>query len=184
MSQRDTQLSVFASLLCSCVLTLSATAPLLAQAPAYFKALTVPPVTVGTCLEPTAQRTDRGARRRPAPRLVMSSRTPNARREMSLVRDSAGAVVGYIEMVHVSTARLASVGETVVASLRPGRRIVGYTMRIETQMSDSGSQGFDPASLQRMRERAKHNSSRVVLDALGQSKVRVLSTWLAKRCPG
>ena len=184
MPERDTRFIVcVATFLVICMLTVFGPAPLRAQTPAYFKALTVPPRTVGTCLEPD-QRADRGAGRRPAPRLVMSSRTPNARREMSLVRDSTGSVVGFNEMIHVSTARLASVGETVVASLRPDGRIVGYVMRTEIQMSDSGSRGFDSASLKRMLESATRTSSRAMLDAPGQSKVRALATWLAKRCPG
>lgn len=166
-----------------CMRTVFGAAPLHAQTPAYFKAFTVPPRTVGTCLEPH-QRTDRGAGHQSARRLVMSSRTPNARREMSLVRDSTGAVVGFTEMTHVSTGLLASVGETVVASLSPEGRIVGYVMRTETQMSDSGSRGFDSASLKRMRDSAKHTSSRAMLDVAGQTKVRVLAKWLAKRCPG
>ena len=184
MPQREMRFIVcVATFLGICMLTVFGAAPLRAQTPAYFKALTVPPRTVGTCLEPD-QRADRGAGHQFAPRLVMSSRSPNARREMSLVRDSTGAVIGFHELIHVSTGLFASADEIVVASLRPEGRIVGYVMRTETQMSDSGSRGFDSASLKRMRDSAKHTSSRAMLDAPGQSKVRVLATWLAKRCPG
>ena len=154
MPLRDMRfITCVAAFLGICMRTVFGAAPLHAQTPAYFKALTVPPRTVGTCLEPD-QRTDRGAGHQLARRLVMSSRTPNARREMFLVRDATGAVVGLTDMIHVSTGLLASAGETVVASLRPEGRIVGYVMRTETQISNSGVRGFDSASLKRMRDSA------------------------------
>ncbi|MBL0171311.1 MAG: hypothetical protein IPP90_11365 [Gemmatimonadaceae bacterium] len=172
-----------ATLLGICALTAWWPAPLRAQAPAYFKALTVPPSTVGTCLEP-ALNPDITTRRRSAPRLVISSRMPDARREMSLVRDSTGAVIGFNERVNVSTGRFASAGESIIASLRADGRVVGVVMRTEIQMSDTGLRSFDSASLRRMRESAKQTSHQLELDASGQAQVRVLVAWLSTRCPG
>ena len=172
-----------ATVLGICLSTISGPAPVRAQTPSYFKALTVPPRSVGTCLVPDEGRTP-GARLGATARLVISSRDPDARREMSLMRDSTGAVIGFQELVQVSTGVGASVGEAVLASRRPDGRIVGSLMRTEIHMSASALQNFDSVSLQRMRDGAKRTSSRTELDATGQSQVRVLAAWLAKRCPG
>ncbi len=157
--------------------------PLTAQAPAYFTSLSVPPPTVGTCLEP-AQGTVRATSVQRAPRLVITSRTPSARRELSLRRDSTGVVVGFTETVHVSNGRSASTGETVVAALRSDGRIIGYVMRTKVALSESRVLAFDSASLQRMRDNAQSSSTQAELDTLGQRRVRVLATWLSTRCPG
>jgi hypothetical protein len=172
-----------ATLLGICLSTVSGRTTLHAQTPIYFRALTVPPRSAGTCLEPDKRRTLR-AGLRSTPRLVISSREPDARREMSLVRDSTGAVIGFQEMVQVSTGLGASVGAAVLASLRSDGRITGFLMRSEIQMAARAPQRLDSISLQRMRDSAKHTSSRELLDATGQSQVRVLAAWLAKRCPG
>ena len=100
------------------------------------------------------------------------------------MRDTSGTVVGFNEMAYVSTGRLASVGETVIATLRPDGRIVGYRMHTQIAMSEPVTPPFDSASLRRMRESAKSASSRTMLDTQDESKVRALVTWLDKRCPG
>ena len=184
MPQRVTRRSgCTAAPLSICLLTLFTPVMLRAQAPAYFQALTIPPGTVGTCIPPIL-RTNRTDGLRPTPRLVMTSRTPNARREISLVRDTTGAVVGFNEMVHVSTGRLASAGETVIATLRPDGRISGYRLRTQITMAEPAMAAFDSVSLRHMRETAKPTSSRTKLDTQSENKVRVLATWLGRRCPG
>ncbi len=154
-----------------------------AQVPAYFKALTVPPPTVGTCHE-AVQETDPKAQRRSAPQFVMVSRTPNARRDMSLGRDSTGVVIGFSDRVNVSTAPLRGEGESVIAALRADGSVTGFVMRTEIQMPENDSRAIDTASLRRMRDSAKQTSSQSALDTAGQNQVRLLVAWLAKRCPG
>jgi hypothetical protein len=182
MLQRVTRRSVITALLGICLVTLL-TPVMRAQAPAYFQTMSIPPGSVGTCIPPVS-RTNRAARLQPTPRLVMTSRTPSARREMTLMRDTTGAIVGFNEMVHVSTGRLASVGETVVATLRPDGRTNGYLLRTQVTMSEPATPAFDSASLRRMRETAKRTSSQMRLDTQSENNVRALATWLSKRCPG
>ena len=100
------------------------------------------------------------------------------------MRDTSGTVVGLYERVNVSTGRSASVGETVIATMRPDGRIVGYRMHTKITMSEPVKHPFDSASLRRMRETAKGTSSRTMLDSKDESKVRALVTWLGTRCPG
>ncbi len=183
MQQRTAKASVsIVRMLGLSLLGVLAAGPARAQAPAYFKALTVPPPTVGTCIEPT-QAAGPAAQRR-MPHLVISSRSPNARREISLVRDSSGAVIGFSDRVNLSTGRAAGKGEAVVASLLADGQISGFVMRTDIQMADSGSTAFDSASLRRMRESAKTSASQVALDSRGQNQVRLLVSWLSKRCTG
>jgi len=170
-------------MLAICLSTITGPTLLRAQAPSYFRVLTVPPRSVGTCLAPDEQ-TTHSAGLRPTPRLVITRRYPDARREMSLMRDSAGVVIGFHDMVQMSTGLGAGVGEAVVATVRRDGRIAGFVLRSEMQMAVSARQGFDSASLRRMRDNARHTSTREALDATGQSEVRVLTAWLAKRCPG
>ena len=183
MQQRTAKSKVsVVTLLGLSMLSVLTAGPMHAQAPAYFKSLTVPPPTVGTCIKPT-QAASPAARRR-MPHLVISSRSPNARREISLVRDSSGVVIGFSDRVNLSTGRAAGEGEAVVASLRADGQISGFVMRTDIQMADIGSTAFDSASLRRMRESAKTSSSQVALDSRGQNQVRLLVSWLSKRCTG
>lgn len=183
MQQRTAEANVLiVKLLGLSVLCVLAARPTHAQAPAYFKSLTVPPPTVGTCIEPT-QAASPAAQRR-MPHLVISSRSPNARREISLVRDSSGAVIGFSDRVNLSTGRAAGKSEAVVASLPADGRISGFVMRTDIQMADSVLTAFDSTSLRRMRESAKTSASQVALDSRGQNQVRILVSWLSKRCTG
>lgn len=183
MQQRTSKSNVsVGTLLGLSVLGVLAAGTMDAQAPLYFKSLSVPPPTVGTCIEPT-QAADPAAQSR-VPHLVLTSRSPNARREMSLLRDSSGAVIGFSDRVNLSTGRAAGESEAVVAGIRADGQVSGFVMRTDIQMTDSGLTAFDSASLRRMRESAKASSSQVALDAQKQDQVRALVAWLSKRCTG
>lgn len=166
-----------------CVIVFTLPARTEAQSTAHFQPLTVPPPDVGTCLPPLQLGADSGAKAAFHSRLVMTNRTPGARRDLSILRDNAGRTVGYTESVSLSTGNLASVADNIVATLRPDGRVTGFWMHISVQMSDSGRPRLDTASLRAMRDQAVRHSSREPLDTAAQRKVRALVTWLGRRCP-
>lgn len=159
----------------TCMIALSRPAPLAAQGQAHLQSLTVPPPNAGTCFNSRGKRYVRAT-------LVMTSRAPSARRELSLLRDSTGRVAAFNESLQLSTSLLASMGEVIVATLQPDGRIVGYRLSSQIEMAGNSLQRFDTASLRRMLDSAKRRSSRTLLSEGEQEKVRVLTAWLAKRC--
>ena len=176
-------IGVARTLLDVCAIALIPPASLGAQSAAYFQPLSVPPCDVGTCIAPPVRHAGSSTQSDTRSRLVMTSRTPSAHKEMFITRDRAGKPVLYVEMSSVSTGILAGDGNDIIARLRSDGSVAGSWQRLSIQMSDSGKKRLDTASLRVMQERAIRHSNREPLNAAAQRKVRVLVEWLNKRCP-
>jgi hypothetical protein len=154
---------------------------LVAQEATYFEPLVIPPGSVGTCLATRTLRTARDSVREV--RLVMTSGTPNRRREIMIARDLKGGAIALSDISFASTGRLSSNGEQVVAQIDAAGQPHGFRVHTATQMSDSGGIALDTASLRAMREHAVRRSSRERLDVTDERKVQKLADWMRKRCP-
>jgi hypothetical protein len=148
-----------------------------------FQALTLPARNVGTCFAHTVQKTVGHANAGTESILVIKSKTPGNSREISLIRDKAGAAVGYAERNFVFNPPSASESDNIVASYHHDGSVSGRWTHMTMQMSDSGLSTLDSASLRRMRERAIRHSTRKPLDAADQKRVRTLIQWVSRRCP-
>lgn len=151
------------------------------QDTASIQALTVPAANVGTCLARTVHNSNGRTVTQSA--LVIKTVVPNGSREISLLRDEAGTVVGYAEMSSVFNPQSGSVGDNIVASYSPDGRVSGTWTHLSIQMSDSGLTKLDTVALRKMREGAVRHSERRALDAHEQQEVRALINWVSRRCP-
>lgn len=156
---------------------------LAAQDQTYFRPLTVPPRSVGTCVRVESNGNGRDSVGVATNRLVMTSRRLSRRREIVVSVDRAGRAVRYAETGYASTGTLAGEGDDIVAILDAGGRVQGFRLHQTVQMSDSGVARFDTAALRAMREHAATRSSREPLDTDAQRHVRELIKWMRKRCP-
>ena len=155
---------------------------LVAQDVTYFRALATPPRSVGTCIPATPRNGD-AASVLTKYHLVMSSRTPNRRREIRVMVDTAGRTMGYGETGFTSTGLLSGDGDNVVASISPSGRVQGWRLRSKLALSDSTRLPLDTARLRAMSENASTQASREPLDVEAQHRVLEMVTWLRKRCP-
>jgi hypothetical protein len=159
---------------------------LAAQDLTYFHALAIPPRSVGTCIPGTPRKS--GDSRLTKYQLVMTSRTPNRRREISVSVDTAGRAAVYSDLGFASTSLLSTAGDDIVATINVSGRVRGWRTRSTTVMSDSGrlrldKARLDTARLRTMKENAVTTSSREPLDAESQRRVLEMVEWLRKRCP-
>jgi hypothetical protein len=146
------------------------------------QALTLPARNAGTCVVHTIRNAKGRTNALTRSALVIKTVTPGGSREMSLIRDKAGTVVGYEEMTSVFIAPYTSEADNIVAFYRPDGRVSGTWTHLTSQMSDSGLTKLDTASLRKMREHAVRHSSRKPLDKAELQQVRTLVTWISKRC--
>jgi hypothetical protein len=154
------------------------------QAPAYLAALRVPPAAVGTCMPaPAVAGRDTVAGDLRGRRLVMTSRAPGARREMTVYTDAAGRVRRYSEMVHRMTGASASMGESVLAAVAPDGGMSGVVVRTTVAMKVPAGSRVDTAALRAMREQAMTTQARDTLGTREQVQVRAAAAWLLRRCP-
>jgi len=155
---------------------------LVAQDATYFKALSIPPRSVGTCLPSSAHRGPRDVGATEA-RLVMTSVAPNRRREIVVVSDSRGRTIRFADNVFASTGLFSSTGDNVVAFIDAAGQSRGFRLHGTVQLLDSAAVRFDTASLRAMREHAVRQSWREPLDATAQRGVQKLADWMRTRCP-
>ena len=153
--------------------------------PAYLRALATPPATVGTCLPlPASQRVGANGAPRRGARLAMTSRTPAARREMTVVTTTDGRLASYQETAHASDlAHDRSGGETVFAAVAADGRLRGLRVTTTIALPAGTSRTRTPAALRDSTARAASSSQSAPLDEATQRRVRELATWLQRRCP-
>jgi hypothetical protein len=154
-----------------------------AQAPAYLAALTIPPAAVGSCLPAPTVAPASGAALR-GHRIVMTTRSPGARRDLAAYVDAAGRVARYREITHRMTGPTSSVGETVVAQLTRAGRVEGTIYRSAVTMPAPPPGRMDSAALRAVRERAQGSRRRQALGARERAQVEAVAAWLVRRCPG
>jgi hypothetical protein len=153
-----------------------------AQGSAYFKLLSIPPSTVGSCASTRPQRTaaDQVAAQY---KLVMTGQAPNRRREITVFADTSGRAIRYAEMTDMATGVLSSAGEGVIANIDTAGRVAGFRIRNTVRSADTLAAPFDTAALRKANPRAIVKSSNAPLDAASQRKVKELVAFVRKRCP-
>lgn len=156
--------------------------PLAAQAPAYFKVLTIPPNTAGTCASMRPQR-NAGDQVAAQYKLVMTGQAPNRRREITVFADTSGRAIRYAEMSDMATGALSSAGEGIIANIDPAGRVAGFRIHNTVRSADTVAAPFDTAALRKTKPRAVVKSSNEPLDAASQRKVKALVAFVRKRCP-
>jgi hypothetical protein len=156
--------------------------PIAAQGPARLHALAVPPSSVGTCMSTRPQR-KAGDKVLAEHKLVMTTRAPNGRREITVFVDTAGRAFRYSETTNVATGILSSVGQAVIAEIDSAGHVHGFRIHTSVRAADTISSPLDTATLRKMRQRAVVKSSHEPLDAADQRKVKELVALLRTRCP-
>lgn len=161
------------------------TRPADAQTADYFRALVVPPRSVGTCL-PTD--TSHAAVHGPLTNIhlvmVSAPTPPESRRQMMVVIDRTGRTVGYTDMVDVSTSLRSGTGDDVIAGIDSLGLVRGWRWHITTHLPDSISLGTSRASDTRaFKEHMIKTSSRDTLSTSAKRQVLQLAKWLRGRCP-
>ena len=116
-----------------------------AQSLDYFRALGVPPATVGTCA-PVAARPRADGLVQIGSRLVMTNRSPNRHREMQVLVDGAGQLRLYSEFNSAPTGRLTSESDNIVAMFDEKGGIKGFRGHHTMQVPE-GSTHPDPAAV-------------------------------------
>ncbi len=147
----------------------------------YFRVLTVPPDSVGTC-EPISVRAV-GPETLSSTRLVMVSLPPGKRREMTVTANRQGRVIGYNELAFEMTGRTASRGDNIVAAIDALGHVNGWRAKSNTEMAGSLPARPDAAALRAIADHMKTTTSRDALDSAGQRVVLDLVKWLRARCP-
>lgn len=155
---------------------------LAAQAPAYFKVLSIPPSTVGSCASMRPQR-NAGDQVAIQYKLVMTGQAPNRRREITVFADTSGRAIRYAEMTDMATGVLSSAGEGIIANIDAAGRVAGFRIRNTVRSADTLAAPFDSAALKKGKPRAVVKSSNEPLDAASQRKVKQLVAFVRKRCP-
>ena len=155
---------------------------LVAQDVTYFRALATPPRSVGTCMPATPRKGD-AAGVLTKYRLVMTSITPNRRREIRVMVDTAGRTMGYGETGYTSSGLLSADGDNIIASISPSGRVQGWRLRNKLVLSENPGLPLDTARLRALSESASTNASREPLDVEAQHRVLDMVRWLRKRCP-
>ena len=149
--------------------------------PAHLRALATPSATVGTCLplRPSQRVGPDGAPRRGA-RLAMTSRTPAARREMTVVTTRDGRLASYQETTSATDlAHDRGSGETVLAMVAADGRLRGTHITTTIAMPSGTSRTRRPAALQDSMARTRSTSQSAPLDEATQRRVRELATRCA-----
>jgi hypothetical protein len=155
---------------------------LAAQAPAYFKALSIPPSTVGSCASMRPQR-NAGDPVAAQYKLVMTGQAPNRRREITVFADTSGRAIRYAEMTDMATGVLSSAGDGIIANIDAAGRVAGFRIHNTVRSADTVAAPFDTAALRKTKPRAVVKSSNEPLDAASQRKVKALVAFVRKRCP-
>lgn len=155
---------------------------LVAQAPSYFKVLSVPPSTAGTCMSTRPQRSA-GDKVAAQYKLVMTGLSPNRRREITVLADTSGRVISYSEMTDVATGILSSAGEGIIANIDTAGRVQGFRIHNTVRSADTVAAPFDTAALRKAKPRGIVKTSHEPLDAASQRKVKELVALVRKRCP-
>jgi hypothetical protein len=164
-----------------CVVVFSPMSILLGQAPTQFLALAVPPPNVGTCLD-ISHGNVRVNGRLAQSRLMLSNRAPAASRDVFVARDSAGHLTAFSDESNVMVHPLVKAVERINAKLLRDGRVVGTLERSRIAYADSNV-FRDNVDIQRLAATTHVATSSEELDAAAQQKIRVLVTWLIKRCP-
>lgn len=151
---------------------------------AYFRELSIPPNSAGTCVPiPNRPPDKRGSI---SGHLIIKSIVPGRDRDMTVLVDTLHRTIGYYEFETASTGLGSGVFEAFGASFFQPGRVIGFASHLTVKMSAIDAihmNHIDSASLRKMRENAKTVSSRRPLDAEEQRRAREVADWLRKRCP-
>jgi hypothetical protein len=147
-----------------------------------FNALAIPTRSAGTCM-PGKSRESSDVRIPTIFELVMTSSEPGRRREMSIMVDTTGRVMGYQEIDFASTGLLSSHGDAILARIDPNGGVHGTRVQSKTVMPDSVLNQLDTTRLRRLQESGITKSQGEPLDAGEQRRVLELAEWLRRRCP-
>lgn len=151
---------------------------------AHFKALTIPPQNVGSCLPPLAT-ADSASPVRPGGRLVMKSLEPGSSREIHMFSDQSGQRATYTEIVSVTAmARpIRSEGTMIAAFLLPGVGVAGSRTETVVTVPDSVLNSRDVAMVRAILENRNTTQTSRPLDSTEQRRVQEMIDFMRKRCP-
>ena len=162
-----------------------------AQAAPYLTALVIPPAGIGTCLPLGA--VGSGEKTTPVSpfittRLVITTLSPNGRREIVVRRDSLGQLRGYSEMTLRSTGLTSGASDAVSAFTDKAGRLTGMRTHTTTvlppqTLRPSRDSAELHARLRAMRANAGSTSSHQALDSATQASVQRMAEWMRTRCP-
>jgi hypothetical protein len=155
---------------------------LAAQTPAYFKVLSVPPSTIGSCASTRPQR-NAGDEVAAQYKLVMTSQTPKRQREITVLVDTSGRAIRYAEMTDMAIGILSSDGDGIIANIDTAGRVQGFRIHNTVRAADTLRAPFDTAALRKAKASAVVKSSHEPLDVASQRKVKALAALVLKRCP-
>jgi hypothetical protein len=154
-----------------------------AQELSYFRSLSFPPSTVGTCIPVRTKRGEHDSVTVRGSRLVMKARDPGRERDIQVLLDSTGRPRVFADLLHVSTSMLSSDNGNITAFIDAKGGVHGIRLHMTMQMPGEYVGHFDSASMRAMREHTKSQTTRDTLDAATKASVTTLVAWLRKRCP-
>lgn len=154
-----------------------------AQTADYFRALTVPPRAVGTCMSVDSTRVGDVSPLRLI-RLVMVSLPPGSRREMMISVDRKDRVVRYADLIGVSPTPGATDGDDILAAIDAQGQVHGLRLRSTSRLPGPVSRKTSATELQSMMKHMIRTEQRDTLDGSAQRQVLQLAKWLHGRCPG
>lgn len=152
-----------------------------AQAEPYLHVLTIPPQTVGTCVNSDVVRHSAAGDTRTVT-LVIEGIDRVHRREIILMTDLRGNPLSYADDTFAPTAS-GGEGENVAVVLDKSGHAHGFRGHRMVRMSPPDMKQLDTASLRKMRENAIGQSTLRPLDPVSARQAEKFIRWLRQRCP-